>query len=518
MIIIYHNNGTVTRILDSEKNEELEVDRLSSISRVLLHVAEIYPNSIIVWCQEANAQYINLKYIATQFNNRYTMISFSEQNYMSDRIGYIEESPFLKINKSVKFPSWLMSSMCGAIHSQSILCFEKTLKGSEGFAYHLNAIAKLGMPLGLFCYSDPNLLFETASNKEEEGIRDTALFKFVKQHYKGIWVYLLFLNIALHEKRVLLRPLFLSLFSKKQAMELHFNQQKIISQSTIHIITEHNNYDVVIPTLGRVKYLYDVLEDLSKQTVLPTNVIIIEQDDREGAVSELQYLKTESWPFLIQHQFITQTGACNARNIALKEVKSPYVFLADDDIRFSSEVMERSIQFMRTNKYDAITLSCKRENEIDSLNTAIQWPAFGSGCSIIKTAVLKNIRFNTAFEHGFGEDSDFGAQLRRQGVDVVYFPKGRLIHLKAPIGGFRTPFQHVWNKEEIQPKPSPTVLLYQLLNNTSEQLNGYKLILFIKYYRLQHTKNPYLYFRKFKKQWAVSMHWATVLKAKYVQL
>jgi len=516
MIIIYHDTNTVTQILHFETNEALKVDRIGSISNVLFNVAKMYPDATIVWCHIKNKNAINLKYIAAQFSNRDILISFSEENYMSDRIGYIEESPFLKINKSVPFPTWFMSSMCGAIRSQSVLCFENIFKGTESFTYHLNTIAKLGMPQGLFCYSDPNLLFKTAPYKKEVGISDVELFKFVKQHYKGVWVYLLFLNIVLYEKQVLLRPLFLSLFSKKIDSKGHFSKARNTTEVTLERTSEHNKYDVIIPTLGRATYLYNVLKDLSKQTVRPANVIIIEQDDREGAVSELQYLKTESWPFLIQHQFITETGACNARNIALNRVQSSYVFLADDDIRFTDDVMERSLIFMKNNNYEAITLSCKRDNEIESFNTAIQWPAFGSGCSIIKTAVLKNIRFNTAFEHGFGEDSDFGAQLRRQGLDIVYFPKGRLIHLKAPVGGFRTPFQHLWNKEEIQPKPSPTVLLYQLLNNTSKQLKGYKLILFIKYYRLQPIKNPYLYYKKFKKQWAVSMHWATVLKTKNV--
>ncbi|MBQ0768928.1 MAG: glycosyltransferase family 2 protein [Bizionia sp.] len=516
MIIIYHNTTSVTQILHSEKNEELEVDRQGSISSVFLIVAKTYPDATIIWCHIDNKSAINLKYIAAQFSNRDIMISFSEENYMSDRIGYIEESPFLKINKSVKFPTWFMSSACGAIHSQSVLCFENIFKGTESFTYHLNTIAKLGMPQGLFCYSDPNLFYKTAPYKKERRISDVMLFKFVKQHYKGVWVYLLFLNIMLYEKQVLLIPLILSLFSKKRDTELHFNKERNTTELTLEKKTEHNNYDVIIPTLGRAKYLSDVLEDLSKQTLLPTNVIIIEQDDREGAVSELQCLKTESWPFLIHHQFIRQTGACNARNLALNIVQSHNVFLADDDIRFADDVMERSLSFMKNNNYEAITLSCKRENEIESFKIAIQWPAFGSGCSIIKTAVLKNIRFNTAFEHGFGEDSDFGAQLRQQGVDIIYNPEAVLTHLKAPIGGFRTPFKHLWSNEKTQPKPSPTILLYQLLNNTKEQLRGYKLILFIKYYRLQPIKNPYLYYKKFKAQWAVSMYWASILKAKNV--
>jgi hypothetical protein len=51
------------------------------------------------------------------------------------------------------------------------------------------------------------------------------------------------------------------------------------------------------------------------------------------------------------------------------------------------------------------------------------------------------------------EDSDFGMQLRNQGIDVLYLPEPK-IHLKAPVGGFRTKPKLAWENDEIQPKPS----------------------------------------------------------------
>ena len=117
-----------------------------------------------------------------------------------------------------------------------------------------------------------------------------------------------------------------------------------------------------------------------------------------------------------------------------------------------------------------------------------------------------------AFEHGFGEDTDFGVQLRNKGVDIIYYPKVMLTHLKAPIGGFRFKRSHPWENEVIQPKPSPTVLLNWLFNNTKYQLLGYKTILFFKFYKDQDLKNPITYYRKFKKQWKQSVYWANKLK------
>jgi hypothetical protein len=53
-----------------------------------------------------------------------------------------------------------------------------------------------------------------------------------------------------------------------------------------------------------------------------------------------------------------------------------------------------------------------------------------------------------------------------------------------------------------------------LLNNTKEQLRGYKTVLFFKYYRHQKIKSPFLYLRMYQKQWSQSVFWANELKNK----
>ena len=104
--------------------------------------------------------------------------------------------------------------------------------------------------------------------------------------------------------------------------------------------------------------------------------------------------------------------------------------------------------------------------------------------------LLDKVKFNMALEFGYGEDGDFGMQLRNNGCDILYLPEPEIVHLKAPVGGFRTKPQLQWQNEKIQPKPSPTIMLYQVLHNTREQVLGYKTILFLKYYAQQKIKNP----------------------------
>lgn len=58
----------------------------------------------------------------------------------------------------------------------------------------------------------------------------------------------------------------------------------------------HKSVDVLIPTIGRKEYLYDVLIDLRKQTLLPQKVIIVEQNSEPDSLTQLDYLTAEEWP------------------------------------------------------------------------------------------------------------------------------------------------------------------------------------------------------------------------------
>jgi len=153
-----------------------------------------------------------------------------------------------------------------------------------------------------------------------------------------------------------------------------------------------------------------------------------------------------------------------------------------------------------------------REGEEEVVNSVIQWNTFGSGCSIVASEITKDIRFDTAMEHGYGEDKEYGMQLRKAGTDVLYNPELRLLHLKAASGGFRKPIGRKWEEDPIIPKPSPTIMYYKLKHASGFQLKGYKIKLFLKFYRQQSTKNIIKYYGNFRKAWRSSVRWSKTLK------
>ena len=510
MLILFHKNNKVVEVVDQKYNTVITCLDDTPL-KVMFSLASSHGNRIIAWCHVSSRNNINAEAIKSCFTTTNVMVSSSFSSYFGGAIGYVEDSPFININKKVKYPTWLMNSQCGAIYGETLLLFKNHISHNKSFDYNLNSIAKLGMSNGLYCYFSPDILNKNRAGSNEIQAKNLELFQFVKQHYKTRWVFLLFLNMLLFDKKLPVVALIKSLFYKQK----QFNNT-IVTDISNPKLKAKTTISVLIPTLGRSKYLYDVLQDLAKQSFLPNEVIIIEQDDSPVMTTALNYLETESWPFKIVHKLIGQTGACNARNIGLKEISSSYVFMADDDIRFDIDTLYNALQFMESQSQSAVTLSCLRENDVESKKTPIQWSAFGSGCSIVKTDAIKTINFDLAFEHGFGEDSDFGMQLRNKGVDVMYLPSVQLKHLKAPIGGFRTKYIHAWENQSVAPKPSPTVMLYNLKYKTRQQVNSYKLTLFFKFYNRQPIKQPFKYYRVFKERWALSQAWANKLQNKTI--
>ncbi|KAF2342009.1 glycosyltransferase family 2 protein [Flavobacterium tistrianum] len=513
MIIVYHQNNKIVKVEAKTKNVFFGS---KSIAENLIEIAEKFPQDLIIWCHISLESYLNIEKFNEIFHQNKIMVSYSlsPNSFISNNIGYIDSSPFLKINKEVSYPTWIMSSHVGGIHASILLLLKNQIKADPNFDYFLNSIAKLGMPLGLLCYSNPELLkdcFEVFPKYKDD---KSLLFRFAIQHYKTRWIFLLFLDLFLYKKTLAVFPFLMCFFYKKRFLKTD-TFQEVKTESNNKVI-EKRTIDVIIPTIGRKKYLFDTLKDLSLQTFLPTSIIIVEQNPIQDSITELDYIVNEEWPFQIKHIFTHQTGACNARNLAMKEVRSEWVFMADDDIRIEADFLEETFKIIKKEGVEQITLGCYQPDyPLDKkIKQKFQWGSFGSGCSIVKAENIKTLSYNMSFEFGYGEDSDFGMQLRNLGHDILYSPKPEILHIKAPTGGFRTKHILAWAEEKIKPKPSPTVMLNKILNFTQEQIEGYRTVLFFKYYKVQKIRNPLRYYSSYKKQWSKSQYWANKLNAK----
>ena len=513
MILIVHNGHTVEESYSVKNNTSIPFNSNESIVSVLKNISKKYPDELLLWVKKEYKTLIDFNQISTIFHHKCIMASYSlTGNYcIAHQIGYVEQTPYTNIPRDVKYPTWLMSSDVGGIFAEILNSVINTVPFDSNANYFLISLAKHNMPLGLFCYSNPKLLKQIHAIHSNEEYSEFLLFKFVKQHYKSVWMFNLLLCFSLFEKRFPLLPFLRALFSKRNKKKVYLDPLKYKS---IKFPIKNKTLDVIIPTIGRKEQLYNVLQDLQNQTVLPKNVIIVEQNSNENSVSELDYLTTQSWPFKIKISFIHQTGVCNARNLAMSNVESDWCFFSDDDIRFESNLIEESFEIIENLGAEVLNLQCLQPHERQSYFYVNQTDIFGSGTSIVKTSFFNKVAFDTVFEFGFGEDSDFGMQLRKSGADIIYIPTIKITHLKAPIGGFRTKVKQLWEDENVQPKPSPTIMLFLQKNYNVFQLRGYKYNLLVKFYRNQNIKNPCKYFKTMQKKWQRSMYWSEQLKVK----
>lgn len=503
MIFVFHKNNKVVKI--TQNYLEISFEKMEVTSALFL-LAKKYKKEQIVWCHIDFEYALNFKFIGALSLSTHTILSYNPylNNYLNSKLGYIDQNSILKVNKKVKFQTWQMHESVGIISSNLLLKIEKHNNDTTNFNYFLNAIANRTFMNGVLCYSEPQLLNNLVLDASASST-DKELFQFVKQHYNLKWFFLLFFSVLMYERKVLFVPFLQALFYKRKPIL----KEDFISEVFEKNVTISNcSIDVVIPTIGRASYLKDFLVDLKQQEVLPNSVIIVEQNPKLNAESELSFLTDETWPFKIIHHLITQTGACNARNLALQEIRSAWVFFADDDIRIASDFLKKAVHKIKCLEANAVLFSCLLKNQKATFLIPHQTAVFGSGCAMVKAEFASKIDFDTKYEFCFGEDTDYGMKLKHLGTDVIYLPQPEILHIKAPIGGFRTPPKYLWSEAVIQPKPSPTILLNLLRYATPEQQKGYKMIYFMK---SLNWKKPFQSFKQINKHWNSSLFWANKL-------
>ena len=101
--------------------------------------------------------------------------------------------------------------------------------------------------------------------------------------------------------------------------------------------------------------------------------------------------KGQNWPFEITHKFTHTLGVCNARNLALKELRNDWVFFADDDIRFHSTLFEESFETLNNYGTKALNYSCLLENQKQTYFSIGQTFIFGSGSSFVSSEIAKQL-------------------------------------------------------------------------------------------------------------------------------
>jgi glycosyltransferase involved in cell wall biosynthesis len=107
-----------------------------------------------------------------------------------------------------------------------------------------------------------------------------------------------------------------------------------------------NSFSLAIVTKNRPKELARCLFSISRQTILPKEIIIIDNDQRGSALQTISFFKDKLNVSYIQH--LENVPSC--RNIALKKTKTKYLGFIDDDCVLTRNWAKIGLNSLRKNQ------------------------------------------------------------------------------------------------------------------------------------------------------------------------
>jgi len=266
-----------------------------------------------------------------------------------------------------------------------------------------------------------------------------------------------------------------------------FNNFPVIPPRTLEHLHGKPTVSVIIPTMYRQKYTLQLLHDYQEQDYLVKEVIVIDATPEEERDTEVYKKANFSFKLVVKWQ--QSNGSCKARNEAINLCTGDFIIFADDDTRIPPNFVGNHLRFLKTYKAAAcngLDIQAKNHNHgltelfqaLDSLGNK-RWKAgasqnFSNANSCVRKKWVDTLIGNDInFDGGYGEDSDFGYRILKEGGIVLSNPYSVNLHLKPPSGGYRhwhiqssilgkrrkkQAWEHDYPVKFIKPAPSPTVL------------------------------------------------------------
>ncbi|BAO55750.1 glycosyltransferase family 2 protein [Nonlabens marinus] len=284
--------------------------------------------------------------------------------------------------------------------------------------------------------------------------------------------------------------------------------QELIKPRKLAPVSGNPKVSYIIPTMMRQHMTASLLKDLANQTYDLHEVILV---DATPEAERIDGIYDGNFPFNLKVKWQETQGSCRARNEAIELSSGEFVVFGDDDIKIQPDFVEKHIQFLQTYKADACTgldiMADHPEQNLDDLSYKLDhldpWffrtgvsQSFNNANSCVRREWIEKIGLNDInFDGGYGEDSDYGIRLVKNGAIVMYNPFSKNLHLKPAKGGYRwwgdqskrkgkqrkpQPWEGDRRVTNIIPVPSPTISYFNLKHFTQEQVKEYRHIYFFK--------------------------------------
>jgi GT2 family glycosyltransferase len=215
---------------------------------------------------------------------------------------------------------------------------------------------------------------------------------------------------------------------------------------------------VIIPSYQRKTYLLQVLDCLSKQTYQPDEVFVIDASPPKERLSVQQIQRLPSWLQYIPYEGIGNIS--KQRNKALMHCLGDIVLFLDDDVEFSSDLIEIYLELFQVSQVDGISGGVLLPNETPSSKPKLNkqgrifdpgGPNYQAFNGVKETHVICTANFAVKREavmavggfdeniHGVLDDVDLGLRLVQAGYRIIHHNKPQVLHLKVGGSGSRSP-------------------------------------------------------------------------------
>lgn len=113
------------------------------------------------------------------------------------------------------------------------------------------------------------------------------------------------------------------------------------------VLNANHSISVVIPCFGDLEYLQRAIESIEGQTLLPLEVILVNDAAGSRAASVISQLASRRWNFIIKVITLYKNiGAGSARNVGWNGATGKYIAFLDADDAWHPKKLEYQFQFM----------------------------------------------------------------------------------------------------------------------------------------------------------------------------
>ena len=211
---------------------------------------------------------------------------------------------------------------------------------------------------------------------------------------------------------------------------------------------------LIIPTYYRHEHLENIFELLSKQTVSPNEIIIVDQtpvEDRPYDFYENYKQEMET----LNVYFLEQPSAPAARNLGAEKANSEILLIIDDDILFEDDFIQAHLEVMESEHVDIVNGGTTMQDDLpdhypwdivdmDPVRFFLgapnhKWEGMMLSVSSCNFSIKRKIYLESGGFDVFAprmQDFEFGFRLYRNGAKIFYSYKPKARHIRGG-GGLR---------------------------------------------------------------------------------